>query len=182
MRGMLGGTRTAAVALFAGWLCGAGCEDRSATEADRSEATTGLEVGTGVEELEPLADEDALAVVRGCQGTHHVWVSLRATGYASRGLVVRLALERVEDGAAVSEPFVVRIALTAQGGELTTAGIPLPVPDPDAVVGRRARLVASVTDGSRPASDARVVRVVSGGDICGPGASLDGMVAADAGT
>lgn len=170
-----------AVALFAGWLCGAGCEDPSGTDPNRSEPVR-LEVGTGVEELEPLTDDATLAAVRGCQGTHHVWVSLRATGYDTRGLLVRLALERIEDGATVSEAFATRIGFTDHGAELTTTGLPLPVPDPDAVVGRSARLVASVTDGTRQASDTRLVRVVSGGDICGAEASPDAMVAADAGT
>src|SRR5690606_27155535 len=64
------------------WLLGlglllAGCPEGGPTEPDPS---LRLEVGTGQQHFTPLAEGETLFLRQGCQGSQHIFVSLRAWG------------------------------------------------------------------------------------------------------
>lgn len=145
----------------------------SGTAADPSGSTATLELGTGETTFAPITDGAALPLVHGCQGGYHVWIALRARGFDSRGLVVRLRLERAGDGVLLSEPFSLRVAFAEEGGAASIAGLPLPVISPEDVAGTTLRLVASVQDDERSATSTCTLTVFPGPDLCAPDAGSD---------
>jgi hypothetical protein len=131
--------------------------------------TIQLELGTG-QQFTPVADGDALRLQRGCQGSQHVFVSLRAWGLPSEPVFVELSLTRTEDEQRVSRPYRVRY-LFAQGSEPNAPdelpGLLLAVPTADEAVGKAVRLSAMVeTDSGQRGTDSRTGTVEWGPDAC----------------
>lgn len=130
-----------------------------------------LELGTGEFTFTPILEGQTLLLARGCQGSQHVWVALRASrDFNPRGMNVQLELLRTSDGLRRSLEFLVRLSFeeTAMGQLLT--GITLQVPEPEVTIGESLRLVATITDASgRAARASRNVQVVWGTETCTAG-------------
>jgi len=130
-----------------------------------------LVVGEGESALEPIADGRTLLLARGCQGSQHIWISLRAdSSFDPRGMTVRLDLFRARDDLRVSLEFLVRLSFTpdATGTGSSLLGLTLQVPMPDIAIGEELRLEAQITD--RAGMTARAVRSVEvdwGPEVCG---------------
>jgi hypothetical protein len=111
-----------------------------------------------------------LELARGCQGSQHVFVSMRAWELTSLTARVTLSLERVEDGRVVSSPFALRLPFevgATPDAPATLEGLLLVVPDPAASLGREVRLTASLeTEASERASDTRSATLQWGTETC----------------
>lgn len=131
--------------------------------------TPRLEVGTGLL-FTALGEGATLELARGCQGSQHVFVSMRAWELASLTARVTLSLERVEDGRVVSSPYSVRLPFEAGSSPDAPAsleGLLLVVPDPAPSLGREVRLTASIeTESSERATDTRSATLQWGTETC----------------
>ena len=127
-----------------------------------------LQVGTGELEFSPVVEGQTLLLARGCQGSQHVWISLRVNpAFNPRGMVVALDLLRASDGARRSLEFVVRLTFDMGPGVLQLAGLTLQVPEPDMAIAEDIVLVASVRDSAgRVARASRNVRIAWGTETC----------------
>lgn len=130
-----------------------------------------LVVGEGQHGLDPIEHGRVLFLGRGCQGSQHVWISLRAdAGFEPRGMLVRLDLVRVRDSLRVSLEFLARLSFQRDAGGTTVSlsGLLLQVPEPDLALGETLRLEAEITDrtGNRARTD-RIVSVAWGTEVCG---------------
>ncbi len=184
LRGRL--VRIVAVASLVGSPCVGGCGatpnlDAGARSLDAnfdgelpdagSVAAGGLVVGEGESVLRAIEEGDTLLLARGCQGSQHVWISLRAdAGFDPRGMTVRLDLFRERDELRVSLEFLVRLSF--QPDETATSssllGLTLQVPEPDLAIGEDLRLEAQITDRAGTTSTAtHTVRVEWGTEVCG---------------
>ncbi|MFY0526970.1 hypothetical protein ACN28I_28805 [Archangium gephyra] len=117
-----------------------------------------LEVGTG-RHFTVLGEGATLELVRGSQGSQHVFVSLRAWDLTPLTARVTLSLARTEDGLRVSSPYEVRLpfeAATTPDAPAELEGLLLVVPDPSPALGREVRLTASIeTQSGERATDTR---------------------------
>jgi hypothetical protein len=132
-----------------------------------------LVLGEGEDELVPIEEGRTLLLARGCQGSQHVWISLRAArDFDPRGITVQLDLFRARDDLRVSLEFLVRLSFTtdAAGSAHNLVGLTLQVPMPETAIGEDLRLVGRITDRSGMiATSERSVRVVWGTEVCGGG-------------
>src|SRR2546430_1618590 len=101
-----------------------------------------VEIGTGAEGFVPLSSVDAVDIIDGPQGGHHIWVSLRATGFsvddgAVADLWVQLPSEtHTAGGLHVRPPF------RPVGDHVEAYGLTDFVDDPDRVKGQEVILGA----------------------------------------
>jgi hypothetical protein len=144
----------------------AGCPEGGPTEPDPS---LRLEVATGQQQFTPLAEGETLLLRQGCQGSQHIFVSLRAWGLPPNPVMVELSLTRAEDGQRVAPAFRVRY-LFAQGmGDAPDElpGLLLQLTQPEQAVGRTVRLMASVeTDAGQLAEDSHTGPLEWGPPAC----------------
>lgn len=130
-----------------------------------------LTVGEGESMLRAIEEGDTLLLARGCQGSQHVWISLRAdASFDPRGMTVRLDLFRARDDLRVSLEFLVRLSFQpdASGSASSLLGLTLQVPMPDIAIGEDLRLEAQITDRAGMTSSAtHTVRVAWGTEVCG---------------
>lgn len=151
-------------------LVALGCSTPPARDAGPSDAgPVSLALGTGEQAFAPVAEGETLLLARGCQGLQHVWIALRATGLAPRGVHVHLSLAR-DDGTEVSAPFDTAITFTpdARSAAEDLSGLMLVVPTPDDALGLPLTLRAEVTDREgRSAAAAAPVTLAWGTDVCG---------------
>ena len=136
-----------------------------------SVAAERLVIGEGESMLDPISDGDTLLLARGCQGSQHVWISLRAdSGFDARGMTVRLDLFRARDDLRVSLEFLVRLSFQpdATGTSSSLLGLTLQVPDPDIAIGEELRLEAQITDrAGMTTRTTRTVQIEWGTEVCG---------------
>lgn len=127
-----------------------------------------LALGEGQDALRPIADGDTLLLARGCQGSQHVWIALRARGLDPRGVFIRLALLRASDGVQVSLEFYVRLSFEPTGDALELRGLTLQVELPGEAIGQdlvlRGELVDRAGHGARAE---RRVQIAWGPEVCG---------------
>ena len=142
-------------------------EDDASIDATRATGTLGL--GEGERDFRAIEDGDTLLIARGCQGSQHVWMTLRSEDMDPRGMVVELAIVRADDDTLVSSPFRLRLSFTPDGGgafaQLT--GLTLQIPEPDLAIGHDLVLRGRLED--RNAVEAlaeRSVRVEWGDEVC----------------
>lgn len=130
-----------------------------------------LELGSGEFDFVPITEGQTLLLARGCQGSQHVWISLRASQLVNpRGVNVQLDLLRTSDGLRRSLEFLVRLTFDVGTEAHTLPGITLQVPDPEVTIGESLRLVATIVDASgRAARASRNVQVVWGTETCTAG-------------
>jgi hypothetical protein len=132
-----------------------------------------LELGTGARgAFASVTDGQTVFLQRGCQGSQHVFVSLRAWGIsATAPRMVTITVSRVEDGARVASAYslLIPFVATADGGAEVTGLTPV-IEEPRDVLGRAVILRAVVEDaalGVRVDDERRVV-VQWGPDACNP--------------
>lgn len=128
-----------------------------------------IEVGTGLG-FTAMTPGSTLELIRGCQGSQHVFVSLRAWELPTLRNTVQLFLERTSDGVDVSAPYNVQLRFAAperDGEPALLEGLLLIVPDPDAAVDREVRLSATLeSEDGQQATDARTANLQWGPPTC----------------
>ncbi|MCS6798882.1 MAG: hypothetical protein NZ898_10180 [Myxococcota bacterium] len=160
--------------------------------ADVPAGTPRLLIGTGgVGRWEDLPQDGVALLARGCQGSQHVWLSLRAWNLDTSPAIVEahLRFDREQcrvasppEGCQPSTPLRIRTRFEQPEGVDYTqiTGIAVVVPDPAPVEGQWCVLWARVTENEgarRSAEDARRVRVEWGTEVCG--SSADGGMDAE---
>jgi len=149
----------------------AGCAVAPSIDAGPSDAgPISLTLGTGAHDFTPIAESQTLLLARGCQGLQHVWIALRATGIAPRGVHVTLSLSRASDGAAVSAEFDTAITFSPDPGgafdQLT--GLMLVVPTPADGLGVPLILRGQIIDREGRTTSAMLdVTLDWGTEVCG---------------
>jgi hypothetical protein len=140
--------------------------------ADAAQAPS-VELATGGPgEFVPVTDGQQVLLHRGCQGSQHVFFSLRTGGIAfAEAPWITLSVLREEDRRVVSSRYELRLPLTARGdgsGEIT--GLTPVIEEPRDVVGQAVVMVAVVEDATRSvrAEAQRRVTVAWGPDSCRP--------------
>jgi hypothetical protein len=127
-----------------------------------------LELGEGESAFRPIGDGDVLAVARGCQGSQHVWIALRARRLDPRGMIIRLALTRMSDGTDVSLEFFVRLSFEAVADYSELLALTLQIPLPDDALMQDLRLSGEVVDRMGHGARAeRRVQIAWGTEVCG---------------
>jgi hypothetical protein len=128
-----------------------------------------LHLGEGELAYREIVDGDVLLLARGCQGSQHVFVTLRTEHMDPRGMIVRLTLERESDGELVSMDFQLRLSFTVDPAEgfAQLTGIKLPIPEPESGIGHPLIFRVSVEDRDGTSVDAeRRVEIAWGTQIC----------------
>lgn len=128
-----------------------------------------LELGEGQTVFRPIADGDTLLIARGCQGSQHVWISLRASpGLDPRGMIIRLRLQRASDDVDVGLEFLVRLSFTPDTDHSERLGLTLQIPVPDDALTQDLVLSGEVIDRAGHGARAeRTVQVAWGTEVCG---------------
>jgi len=115
--------------------------------------TVGLAVtvGTGaLGEFVPHEDGQTLRLQRGCQGSQHVFTSVRVNGAAGARITVGVRIVRVSDGLLVSVPFELRLPFDADAppGVRQITGLTPVIEDPADVLDQEVRVEVFVRDDS----------------------------------
>ncbi len=157
------------------WAAGCGAPSAPAPTSDAGSALpdegAGLRVEVGVGQqgsYQSVSEGGTLRLQRGCQGSQHVFVALRAGRLDPLRATVELALVRAADGEVVSLPYRVRLPFepSTEGAEL--GGLLLVVPDPAQALGEVVILRGSIEDAAgNTASDERTGVLQWGPDACG---------------
>lgn len=154
------------------WLAAALGLAACSEDASREPEAQRVEVGTGDGgRFVAISDGGALSLQRGCQGSQHVFTSVRAWGMTGSRLLIRAEIVRVRDGEVVSIPLSLRLPLDERNdvGARQITGLTPVVADPVDVVGEQVELRASVEDEvGAIAADARRGVVRWGADSCDP--------------
>jgi hypothetical protein len=127
-----------------------------------------VELGEGAGSFRPIADDDVLLLARGCQGSQHVWIALRAYELVALGMIVDLELVRARDDVRISSDYLVRVSFIEQpDGFSELIGIALQVPEPGGEIGTDLVLRASLEDTAHEIATAeRRVRIEWGPELC----------------
>jgi hypothetical protein len=146
--------------------------DAAGTPRD-SAMVSRLELGTGAPGVfSSLSDGQQVFLQRGCQGSQHIFVSLRAWGFAgTTPRMVTISVSRVDDGTRVSSPYSLMIPFVATAdGAAEVTGLTPVIEEPRDVLGRAARIRATVEDATQGVrvDDERRVVVQWGPDACRP--------------
>lgn len=141
--------------LFASWGCGGS-----------SSSPLEIELGTGRPGVfRQIQDDDTVELVRGPQGSQHIWVSLRATGLSGHRARVLLVCADGDGREVAASHDMARDFAPIPGAPYEQLdGLPLVVPNPGDVIGKSIRLSARVRNGASDAQQARTVRVQWGPD------------------
>jgi hypothetical protein len=136
--------------LFASWGCGGG-----------SSPPLEIELGTGRPGVFTLIqDDDTVELVRGSQGSQHIWVSLRATGLSGHRARVLLVCADGDGREIAATHDVARDFAPVLGAPYEQLdGLRLVVPNPPEVIGKSIRLSARVRNGTSETEKARTVTV-----------------------
>lgn len=144
-------------------------DDDGGIPSDGPRAQGTLLLGEGERDFRAIVDGDTLQIARGCQGSQHVWMTLRSEDMDPRGMVVELSLVRASDESPVSGAFRLRLSFTedASGDFAQLTGLTLQVPEPDVVLGEDLLLRGRIEDRAGvEASSERRVRVEWGTQVC----------------
>lgn len=146
-------------ALFVAVLLG-GC----ASEVVPEEAS--LELGTGTWRFEPVADGDAVPLIRGAQGGWHVWVAVRTNGMERDRGSLSIALSPADESRPPRETTLgVTLDPPDAEGRRVYLGWPAILDDPSCAVGELLRIEATFTDATgRRVTVERDVMVTGGDD------------------
>ena len=102
----------------------------------------------------------------GCQGSQHVWTSVRAWGLARQRAIVTLELTRARDELRVGQ-LQLRIDLAPFGDGAEVLGLTLVVPDPAEALGEDLEMRLHVIDAADVEAElVRPVRIEWGPDGC----------------
>jgi hypothetical protein len=152
------------------WVDGGRVETRDGSP-DAGQPALRLVLGTGAPGIFlDIVNGQRLLLQRGCQGSQHIYFSLRAWGVTQPR--PRVSLVVVEDGASrsLSAPYSLQLPFESVGGAdfVQWTGLTPVVEEPADVVGKTVKLRARIDDGTASASDERTVRVEWGPDACRP--------------
>lgn len=161
-----------------------GCPGKGAPDGGSGDAgpAADIDIGTGgIGVFEPVSDGDTMELVRGCQGSQHVWISLRARHINTRPAIIQIVAERDRDGLNTAIPFQVRLTFDQPPGadytELSGLALVIPVPeqalDEDMTI--RAR-VSENSPGGLMVEAERHVRIAWGDEVCGMTIGDGGLV------
>ncbi|MDQ3033228.1 MAG: hypothetical protein M3Y87_12490 [Myxococcota bacterium] len=138
---------------------------------DAAVARGTLRIGEGELEFREVQDGDVLQIARGCQGSQHVWMTLRSEDMDPRGMIVELSIVRASDETLVSGAFRLRLSFVedASGAFAQLTGLTLQVPDPDSALGEDLLVRGRIEDRNGvEARTERRVRIEWGTQICEP--------------
>lgn len=143
--------------LFASWGCGGGSNSGVPLE---------IELGTGRPGVFTLIqDNDTVELVRGSQGSQHIWVSLRATGLSGHRARVLLVCADGDGREIATTHDVAQDFAPVPGAPYEQLdGLRLVVSSPPDVIGKSIRLSARVRNGASETEKARTVTVQWGPD------------------
>lgn len=165
-------------------LLSAACSGGDGSDGGTADATMArLEIGTGrIGVFEPLPDDGTALLAKGCQGSQHVWISLRTWGLDTVRALVSAEMRLEGDTESQSVPLQLRLTFEEPNGEdyHELTGLQLIVPEPAMVEGKRCVIEATVSETESlgtTVTDTKHVIVEWGPEVCG---STDGG-AADAG-
>ncbi|WP_157068974.1 hypothetical protein [Sandaracinus amylolyticus] len=136
---------------------------------DAGRATGTLLLGEGELAFRALEDGDTLLLARGCQGSQHVFVTLRSEDMDPRGMVVELDLLREDSRERVSGELRLRLSFTpdASGTHAQLTGLTLQVPDPESALDDELVLRGRIEDRDGVEAEAeRRVRIAWGTQVC----------------
>lgn len=139
-------------------------------DASPEAAELDLELATGADAWTEFEDGAQVGLHRGCQGSQHVFVSVRVRGPSTGRIVVSLAIRRTRDGEQVSLPFELRLPFESSPTEdvREQLGLTVVVPVPSDVVDEEVTIEGEVRDEvGREASAVRRASVRWGADACG---------------
>lgn len=149
-----------------------GCGDDTTRRPDGGTPT--IEIGTGgILVYEPVSDGDTMYLSRGCQGSQHLWISVRAWGLDTQPALIRLNATRARDDLPLSlgpEGLLVRLRFQQLDGLDELTGLQLQIPDPDLALGEEVRVMVEVSEdftGGRTVRAERLVAVEWGDEVCG---------------
>lgn len=148
---------------------GGGHEDGGTGEAGMAR----LEIGTGrIGVFETLPDDGTALLAKGCQGSQHVWISLRTWGLDTVRALVSAELRVEGETEPQSVPLQLRLTFEEPAGEdyHELTGLQLIVPEPALVEGKRCIIEATVSETASlgaTATDTRRVLVEWGPEVCG---------------
>lgn len=129
-----------------------------------------LVLGTGAPKaFVDVANGQQLPLQRGCQGSQHIFFSLRAWGVTQPRPRLTLIIED-PGGRQVSSPYSLQLPFepVTNADFVQWTGLTPVVEEPADVVGKTVRLRARLDDGTASASDERTVSVQWGPDACRP--------------
>jgi hypothetical protein len=127
-----------------------------------------LEIGIGEAGFAAVTEGQTLLLARGCQGSQHVWISLRTNpAFVARGMVVAVDLVRASDGLRRSLEFLVRQSFEVTAAHNQLVGLTLQVPEPELAIGEALVVVANIRDSmGRTAHASRNVQLAWGTETC----------------
>jgi hypothetical protein len=145
----------------------AGTDALSTSDAPPSE-NGDVEIGVGEADFTAVTDGQTLLLARGCQGSQHVWISLRSNPeFVARGMVVAVDLVRASDGLRRSLEFLVRQSFDVAAGHNQLVGLTLQVPEPELAIGEALVVVVNIRDSAgRTAHASRNVQLAWGTETC----------------
>lgn len=163
-----------AIAQLAVWLFsvgGSGCGDPACDPSAAAERSLQVTVGIGERgSFQAIDDDQTLRLQRGCQGSQHIFTSLRVQGAAAGPLQVSVTVLRQADAAVVSTPFTLRLPAepTDDPQVVQITGLTPVIEVPRDVLGKQVTIRAQVesSDGAR-GSDQLRGSVEWGLDSCG---------------
>lgn len=166
-RGLVALALVSALSACSGEVPPGGDADGGRDDAAVAQGT--LRMGEGELEFREIVEGDTLLIARGCQGSQHVWMTLRSEDMDPRGMIVELSIVRASDETLVSGAFRLRLSFTedASGEFAQLTGLTLQVPDPDAVLGEDLVLRGRIEDRAGvEARSERRVRIAWGTQTC----------------
>ena len=124
-------------------------EELSSSVAPSPASISQVIVGTGERGVfRPAKSGDRLLLQRGCQGSQHIFTSLRVAGGATTELHIQVVVERVEDGVIVSSPLELLLPseVDPEPGFVRITGLTPVIESPREIVGKEARVLVQVKD------------------------------------
>jgi len=162
----------AAIVQLALWLFSVGGCGEPACEPSAG-AERSLQVAVGIGErgsFQAIDDDQTLRLQRGCQGSQHIFTSLRVQGAAAGPLQVSVTVLRQADAVVVSTPFTLRLPAepTDDPQVVQITGLTPVIEVPRDVLGKQVTIRAQVesSDGARGSGQLRG-SVEWGLDSCG---------------
>lgn len=151
--------RTRAALILSALVAGCGPDETPVDDGCDVPATAlDVEVGTGLDEFEPITDGAKVSLIYGPQGGFHLWTAIRVRDVSAERVSVELDAVR-DDGMRVGGSGAVTVVLvTNPDGTRVRTGLYAYVDVPSDAVGHRVSIAATVTAcGEGRGRDSRVV-------------------------
>lgn len=148
--------RTAIASILAGIASGACSEPLPELDPACFEEQATLEIGTGIEEYQPLPTDARLPVYLGPQGGYHVFLAVRPVGIGAAALARVSVLDEDTGATLVSATWDLELEATGDPCTLQRAGLlaVLGISSAGDVQGHHARIGIELDDGADHAATA----------------------------